>query len=61
MCLESLDQYGMYYPVVKILDRNWTDYLSPQERQSAVVYPGMHDGITEDWEEDVGRMYLPVT
>lgn len=51
----------MYLPVVKILDRYWTDYLSPEERQSAVVYPGYHDGITDDWEEDVGWMYLTAT
>lgn len=46
--------------MVKLLDRSWTDPLSPKDRQNALIYPGFHDGITEDWEEDVGWMYLSV-
>lgn len=46
--------------MVKLVDKNWGDPLSPQERQSAQVYPGFHDGITEEWEEDVGWMYLSI-
>lgn len=47
--------------MVKLLCRDWTDPLSPQDRQNALVYPGFHDGVTEYYEEDVGWMYLPVS
>ncbi|KAI7778282.1 hypothetical protein LA080_002390 [Diaporthe eres] len=60
LCLESLDHPSLISPVVKLVDKNWGDPLSPQERQSAQVYPGFHDGITEEWEEDVGWMYLSI-
>lgn len=61
LCLESLDQPALHFPVVKLLCRDWTDPLSPQDRQSALVHTGFHDGVTEYYEEDVGWMYMPVS
>lgn len=61
LCLESLDHPGPNFPVVKLLCRDWTNPLDPQERQSTLVYPGFHDGVTEYPEEDVGWMYMPVS
>lgn len=60
LCLESLDPPGLSFPVVKLLCRDWTDALTPEERQSARVYPGFDDGVTEYDKEDVGWMYMPV-
>lgn len=51
---------GTILEVVKLLCRDWTGFLSQQDRQGAIVCPGFHDGITDDYEEDLGWMYMPV-
>lgn len=47
--------------MVKLLCKDWKDPLSSEVRQSAVVHPRFHDGVTEYDEEDVGWMYMPVS
>lgn len=60
ICLESLDhdQENMNWPVVKVINCDWGP-LSLEERQYE-IHPDYHDGETDDWEEEVGWMYLPV-
>ncbi|KAG6005152.1 hypothetical protein E4U21_000406, partial [Claviceps maximensis] len=58
ICLESMDHPDFNSPVVKILDKNWGP-LSLEERNYTVHAP-YHDGASEDSEEDVGWMYLPL-
>ncbi|KAL7922554.1 hypothetical protein ACQKWADRAFT_292773 [Trichoderma austrokoningii] len=60
ICLESVDQSGCHMPVVKILCRDWESPWSLEEKNRPVPAP-YHDGFTEEWEEDVGWMYLPVS
>jgi hypothetical protein len=61
LCLESLEQPALNFPVVKLLCRDWTDPLSPQDRQSVLIHPGFRDGITEYYDEGVGWMCMPVS
>lgn len=56
ICLESL--VHMDQPVVKILYKQWGN-LSPESRNNK-INPDWHDGVTEEEEEDVGWMYMPV-
>ncbi|KAG5929742.1 hypothetical protein E4U42_004669 [Claviceps africana] len=58
ICLESMRYPGTNSPVVKILDKSWGP-LSPEKRNYKVAAP-FHDGVTEEIEEDVGWMYLPL-
>ncbi|KAG5957563.1 hypothetical protein E4U58_005859, partial [Claviceps cyperi] len=72
LCIESLDQDHIFCPVVKMLDRDWEPY-TPEERREleesedfGVTGDGttpapFHDGLTDDLEENVGWMYMPVT
>ncbi|KAG5915597.1 hypothetical protein E4U61_004446 [Claviceps capensis] len=69
LCIESLDQDGV--PVVKILDKAWEPY-TPEELKELEESEDLgamadgstpapfHDGFTDDWEEDVGWIYMPV-
>lgn len=50
----------MTLPVVKLLDKAWESPFPPEERKYTVPYP-FHDDATDDWEEDVGWMYMPLT
>ncbi|KAG6116884.1 hypothetical protein E4U13_001562 [Claviceps humidiphila] len=69
LCIESLDQDHADCPVVKILDKDWVPY-SPEEikiiketeglADDATTPAPFHDGLTDDWEENVGWMYMPV-
>jgi hypothetical protein len=47
-------------PVVKILCKDWESPWSPEERSHPAPTP-YHDGATEEWEEDVGWMYMPLS
>ncbi|KAI1858094.1 hypothetical protein JX265_009597 [Neoarthrinium moseri] len=58
ICLESLDHETRNCPVVKVLEKDWGP-LSLAERQYE-IHPDFHDGETDDGEEEVGWMYLPV-
>ncbi|KAG6072088.1 hypothetical protein E4U15_007113 [Claviceps sp. LM218 group G6] len=71
LCIESLDQDHADCPVVKILHRDWEPYTPEQLREieetEGLVVTGdgnppapFLDGLTDDWEEDVGWMYMPV-
>ncbi|KAG5939349.1 hypothetical protein E4U59_003151 [Claviceps monticola] len=71
LCIESLDQDHADCPVVKILDKDWEPY-SPEKLKELEGTEGLgiigdgttpdpfHDGLTNDWEENVGWMYMPV-
>ncbi|KAG6033327.1 hypothetical protein E4U19_006664 [Claviceps sp. Clav32 group G5] len=60
VCLESLYQPGPNFPVVKLLCKTWDSPFPPEEMGDYLVPAPFHDGVTTDWEEDVGWMYLPV-
>ncbi|KAK1244021.1 hypothetical protein MKX08_002159 [Trichoderma sp. CBMAI-0020] len=60
ICLESMDQPGFHMPVVKILCKDWESPWSPEEMSRPVPAP-FHDGFTEDYEEDVGWMYMSLS
>ncbi|KAG6033325.1 hypothetical protein E4U19_006662 [Claviceps sp. Clav32 group G5] len=71
LCIESLDQDHADCPVVKILDKDWEPYTPEQIKEIeeaeglGIVGDGTTpapflDGLTDDWEEDVGWMYMPV-
>lgn len=60
VCLESLYQPGPNFPVVKLLCKTWESPFPPEEMGDYLVPAPFHDGVTTDWEEDVGWMYLPV-
>ncbi|KAG5958636.1 hypothetical protein E4U58_005319 [Claviceps cyperi] len=72
LCIESLDQDDADCPVVKILDKDWKPY-TPEELKDIEKIEGLGvtgdgttpapflDGLTDDWEENVGWMYMPVT
>ncbi|KAG5939989.1 hypothetical protein E4U60_000665 [Claviceps pazoutovae] len=71
LCIESLDQDHADCPVVKILDKDWEPY-TPEKLKEIEETEGLgvigdgstpapfHDGLTDDWEENVGWMYMPV-
>ncbi|KAG5939988.1 hypothetical protein E4U60_000664 [Claviceps pazoutovae] len=71
VCIESLDQDDADCPVVKILDKTW-EPPTPEEIKEIEETEGLgvvgdgstpapfHDGLTDDWEENVGWMYMPV-
>ncbi|KAG5939991.1 hypothetical protein E4U60_000667 [Claviceps pazoutovae] len=71
VCIESLDQDDVDCPVVTILDKDWEPY-TPEELKEleesedfGVIGDGatpalFHDRLTDDWEEDVGWMYIPL-
>ncbi|KAG5915594.1 hypothetical protein E4U61_004443 [Claviceps capensis] len=63
-CIESLNQDDVDCPLVKILDKDWEPY-TPEELKELEESDGstpapFHDGLTDDWEEDVGWMYMPL-
>ncbi|RDW83596.1 uncharacterized protein DSM5745_03922 [Aspergillus mulundensis] len=65
ICLESMDEMPSS-PVVKLLNRDWVrprtarDVLGPNSEYKICDDHGYHDGITDDPDEDVGWMYMPV-
>ncbi|KAG6058559.1 hypothetical protein E4U17_007934 [Claviceps sp. LM77 group G4] len=71
LCIESLDQDNFHCPVVKILDKTWEpptpEEIRELEETEDLVVTGdgttpapFLDGLTNDLEEDVGWMYMPV-
>lgn len=57
ICLESLDQKGSNWPVVKVLEKNWGPL--PADQRQYKIHPDYHDGETDQEEEEVGWMYMP--
>ncbi|KAG6101385.1 hypothetical protein E4U14_006851 [Claviceps sp. LM454 group G7] len=71
VCIESLDQDHVDCPVVKILDKDWEPYTPRRIKELeddeglGVINDGttpapFRDDLTDDWEEDVDWMYMPV-
>ena len=57
ICLESLDQKGSNWPVVKVLEKNWGPL--PADQRQYKIHPDYHDGETDEEEEEIGWMYMP--